>query len=282
MNDYSAAITGILLALCLPPGFPLWMGAVGGFISIAMGKVLFGGLGNNPFNPALVGRAFLQAAFPVAITTWAPPFWPNAFSLDRFMSLLPGTASLPFMRPESTPAFVPLLSIDGFSGATPLAHMKFENATTPLMDLLTGMAAGSTGETSTLLVFACGAYLMYRKMMDWRIPTAVLLSVFAASSAFYVFDSAKYPSPLLMVFSGGLMLGAMFMASDTVTSPNTHVGCWLYGIVIGLMIVLIRLKGGLPEGTMYGILVGNAISPILDRFTQPRRFGARRKAQVDA
>ncbi len=279
VSDYSAVITGMLLALTLPPGFPLWMAVCGGVISIGLGKALFGGLGMNSFNPALVGRAFLQAAFPVAITTWSPAFWPTPWSSDRFLGFIrPDTLAFPFMQSDSVAGLVSGLSLDGFSGATPLSLMKFDHVATPVMDLVTGMTAGSAGETSAVLIILGGLYLIARGMMNWRIPAAVLLSAVVVSGAFYLADSEKYPSPVFMLFSGGLMLGAFFMASDMVGSPSTPIGVWIYGALIGVLTVVIRLKGGLPEGVMYAILLGNASTPLIDKVTQPRVFGVRRKA----
>ncbi|HJP35621.1 MAG TPA: RnfABCDGE type electron transport complex subunit D [Gammaproteobacteria bacterium] len=271
VGDYSVVITGILLALTLPPGFPLWMAAVGSVVSVALGKALFGGIGFNVFNPALVGRAFLQAAFPVAITTWTPPF-----ATGRFSQLAPSSLAQPFMvvNPSSMAEWTASLPMDGFTGATPLALQKFDQTVTGIVPLFTGATAGSTGETSALLILACGAYLIFRNMMNWRIPAAMLLGAFCTGSLFYVLDSAAYPSPFFILFSGGLILGAMFMASDMVGSPVTPIGLWIYGLFIGFLTVIIRLKGGLPEGVMYAILLGNAITPIIDSLTQPKVFGA--------
>lgn len=278
ISDYSAVITGMLLALTLPPGFPLWMAVCGGITAIVLGKALFGGLGMNSFNPALVGRAFLQAAFPVAITTWSPSFWPTAWSPDRFWHCIrPDTLAFPFMQPDSVAGFVKGVSLDGFSGATPLSQMKFDHVIAPSMNLFLGTTAGSAGETSAVLIILGGLYLIARGMMNWRIPAAVLLSTVAVSGAFYLANSEKYPSPVFMLFSGGLMLGAFFMASDMVGSPSTPVGVWLYGALIGSVTVIIRLKGGLPEGVMYAILLGNASTPLIDKLTQPRVFGVPRR-----
>jgi electron transport complex protein RnfD len=271
LDDYSAVITALLLALTLPPGFPLWMAAVAGFVSIALGKALFGGLGCNVFNPALVGRAFVQAAFPVAITTWTP-----AFVANRFGEFIPSTLTMPFMRPPPVDEWIANSGVDAFSGATPLALQKFEGVTTPTTDLLFGMTAGSSGETSALLILVCGLYLAARKMMDWHIPVAMLLTIFVTSGAFYLIDSSQYPDPLFMLFSGGVMLAAMFMASDMTASPVTPMGVWIYGAVIGFLTVIIRLFGGLPEGVMYAILLGNALSPLIEAATQPRKYGARK------
>jgi len=271
LGDWSVAITGILLALTLPPGFPLWMAAVAGFIGVALGKALFGGLGYNVMNPALVGRAFVQAAFPVAITTWTPPF-----AADRFFEFIPSTLTLPFMQPPDTSQWTQQVAVDAFSGATPLALQKFQHVSTDTMDLLTGAIAGSAGETSALLILICGAYLALRRMMDWRIPSAVLSAAALTSLPFWLLDPSRYPDPLFVLLSGGLMLGAVFMASDMVASPVTPLGVWIYGAVIGVLTVVIRLFGGLTEGVMYAILLGNALSPLIASFTQPRVYGMRR------
>lgn len=271
LGDFSAVITALLLALTLPPGFPLWMAAVAGFVAIALGKSLFGGLGCNVFNPALVGRAFVQAAFPVAITTWTPAYAPG-----RFSEFIPSSLALPFMRPPDVGPWIEALGVDGFSGATPLALYKFAGVSTSHTDLLFGMTAGSSGETSALLILLCGTYLALRHMMDWRIPFAMLLSVFLLSGAFYAVAPNDYPDPLFMLFSGGLMLAALFMASDMTASPVTPLGVWVYGAVIGVLTVIIRLFGGLPEGVMYAVLLGNALSPLIEAATQPKIYGARK------
>ena len=273
LGDWSAAITGLLLALTLPPGFPLWMAAVGGFVSIVLGKALFGGLGFNVFNPALVGRAFLQAAFAGSITTWTPAFAPG-----RFGEFIPSTLAWPFMKPPPVDEYV-ARAVDGFTGATPLMIMKLDIGSDAFhalkaQNLFFGSISGSTGETCALLILLGGLYLIARKMMDWRISAAVLSSAFLCSGAFWLYDGSKYPSPVFMLFSGGLMLGAMFMATDMVTSPTTPLGVWIFGALIGVLTILIRLKGGLPEGVMYAILLGNAVTPILNNLTQPRIYGA--------
>ncbi|MET0101682.1 MAG: RnfABCDGE type electron transport complex subunit D [Sedimenticola sp.] len=272
VKDYSVVITGLLLALTLPPGFPLWMAAVAGFIAIALGKSLFGGLGFNVMNPALIGRAFVQAAFPVAITTWTPSFVPG-----RFLEFIPSTLAVPFMTPVDTSDWVKEKAIDGFTGATPLALQKFEQVSADTMDLLTGSVAGSAGETSAIIIFICGLYLAFRKMMDWRIPAGVFAGTVLLSLPLYLYNPEIYPSPQFMLFSGGLMLGAMFMASDMVGSPLTPRGIWLYGAFIGVLTVTIRIFGGLNEGVMYAILVANALAPMIDSITQPRIYGERKE-----
>ncbi|MCC6368011.1 MAG: RnfABCDGE type electron transport complex subunit D [Bryobacterales bacterium] len=277
VGDFSVVITGLLLALTLPPGFPLWMTAVGGLIAVGLGKMLFGGLGFNVFNPALVGRAFLQAAFPIAITAYTP-----AMAVNRFLEFIPTTLTLPFAQPLVLTEWIKRVRVDAFSSATPLMAQKFDHVTTEVMPLFLGKVAGSAGETSALLILLCGAYLIARKFMDWRIPAAMLSSAFLVGGAFYLASPAQYPNPLFVLFSGGLMLGAMFMATDMVASPVTPLGVWIYGGLMGLVTVIIRFLGGLPEGVMYAILLGNALSPMIDNLTQPRIYGARKKEAAKA
>jgi electron transport complex protein RnfD len=270
VGDWSAVITGLLLGMVLPPAFPLWMAAVAAFFSMAVGKQLFGGLGFNPFNPALVGRAFAQAAFTVPITTWTP-----SMAHARFREFIPTTLTLPFTRPdmEALKAWMEQLQLDGFTGATPLALMKFDHIETSPIALFLGTVAGSAGETSAGLILLCGLYLMIRRMMSWRIVVAVLGSAFLLSGAFYLKNAELYPSPFFTLASGGLMLGAVFMATDMVSSPVTARGLWIYGALIGSVTVIIRLFGGLNEGVMYAILLGNAATPLINNLTQPRIYG---------
>jgi electron transport complex protein RnfD len=261
LRDGSTAITGILLGLTLPPGLPMWMAFLGGVFGIGFGKLIFGGLGQNIFNPALLGRVFLQAAFPVALTTW-PSLGGDWWALrgDNF--------AIPLMSPN-----VP----DALTGATPLGLMKFEQAATGNTDLIMGSIGGSLGETSGIIILLCGAYLVIRNHLNWRIPVSIFLTVAVLAGGLHLLDSVRYPSALFMLFSGGLMLGAVYMATDMVTSPVTNGGCWVFGFGIGFLVVVIRLWGGLPEGVMYGILLMNAMVPFINRATQPRVFGTRLK-----
>ena len=277
LGDWSVVITGILLALTLPPGFPLWMAAVAAFIAVALGKALFGGLGFNVMNPALVGRAFVQAAFPVAITTWTPAFLPG-----RFSEFIPSTLALPFMRPDPVLPWIQALEVDGFTGATPLALQKFQQITTSTSDLLFGQVIGSTGETSAILILLGGLYLAFRRMLDWRIPLGVFMGATLVSLPLWWLDSAVYPSPVFVSLSGGLMLGAWFMASDMVASPVTALGAFIYGALIGVLTVVIRLFGGLPEGVMYAILLANAASPLIASWTQPKVYGEAKRQEGGA
>ncbi|MBN1273674.1 MAG: RnfABCDGE type electron transport complex subunit D [Candidatus Aminicenantes bacterium] len=248
--DGSAVITGLLLAMTLPPSLSVELAVIGAVIAIGIGKQVFGGLGNNIFNPALVGRAFLQTAFPVAMTTWIP------------------TATL---------------QIDTATFATPLAELKFQAAAAQgtlasLKDLFWGNTGGCVGETSAFALLLGAAYLLYRKAADWKIPAGIILSLFLFTGIFWLADPAKYASPLFHLFSGGLLIGAFFMATDMVTSPISAKGTWIYAVGIGGTIGLIRLFGGFPEGVMYSILFWNTFVPLLNRYTRPRILGERRKS----
>ena len=259
LKDGSALLTGLLLALTLPPGFPLWMVFLGGFAAIAIGKVIWGGIGQNLFNPALVGRAFLQAAFPTAITTWSQPD-------GRFLAARGTNLALPFFQGET---------LDAVTSATPLAKMKFQHEPTAILDLFFGNTSGSLGETSAILILLAGIYLAARKVFNWHIPVSILATVAIFSGIFFYVNPEFYPSPLHMLFSGGLLLGAVFMATDPVTSPFTIKGCWLFGFGIGFLVVLIRIFGGLPEGVMYAILLMNSAVPLINRATRYRVYGTK-------
>ena len=239
IEDGSAVITGLLLGLILPPNFSLSAAALGSIFSIAVGKELFGGLGFNIFNPALIGRAFLQAAFPVAMTTWSKPSF----------------------------------SVDTISSATPLAAYKFDRVLTKLEPMIIGNISGSIGETSAIAILAGGIFLITFGIVNWRIPLSMITGMILFSGIFWVIDPIKYPNPLFHIFAGGFLLGAFYMATDWVTSPVTSKGMWIFGFCISLIIVVIRIFGGLPEGVMYAILIMNAFVPLINRLTVPKIFG---------
>jgi Na+-translocating ferredoxin:NAD+ oxidoreductase subunit D len=242
----------------LPPALPLWMVAVGGFVAILVGRQLFGGLGGPAFHPAMVGRVFLQAAFPTAMAqAWVAPF-----AAGRATGL-PGTSlAMPFMSPGA--------AYDGLSGATPLAAARFGEGAAPLADLWLGTVAGSVGETSAVLLLLGGLYLVAVRAADWRIPVALLGSVAAFSAVLHGMDPGRYPGVLAALGSGGLMLGAWFIATDLGSSPMTRRGAWIHGLAIGVLVVVIRQFSGQPEGVMYALLLGSALAPHIDRWTEPR------------
>lgn len=237
-GESSAAITGLLLAFCLPPSLPLWMAALGSIFSIVIAKQLFGGLGQNIFNPALIGRAFLLASFPVAMTTWTNP-------------------------------------LDGITTASPLGILKEATGQSlpSLGQMFLGNVSGSIGETSALAILLGGGYLLYRGHIDWRIPASFLGSVFAGMAVWGGITNQGLWYPFFHLCAGGLLLGAFFMATDWVTTPVTRLGRLLFGIGCGLIVVMIRVKGGYPEGVAYSILLMNVMTPLLDRFTRARVFG---------
>ena len=229
VNDGSAVITGLLLALTLSPAMPLWMVVVGAVVAIGIGKQVYGGLGSNPFNPALVGRAFLVVTFPVHMTTWINP-------------------------------------IDGVTSATPLGLLKMEGTATGYTELFIGNVGGSLGETSALLLILGGLYLLYRGIIDWRIPVFYIGTV-------GVMTAVLGQDPVFHLLAGGLMLGAFFMATDMVTTPVTRTGKIVFGIGAGILVVLIRLYGGYPEGVLFSILLMNTFTPIIDKYTRPKIYG---------
>ncbi len=259
LGDGSALLTGLLLGMTLPPALPLWMAWLGGVAAIGLGKTIWGGLGNNLFNPAIVGRAFLLGTFPIAMTTWHAATGP-----EGFFTIHPSTLALPFM--QSPP-------LDAMSAATPLGLMKFEQTGTPILALMFGNTAGSLGETNGLLLLAGGVYLLLRRALEWRIPAGIFLSAGLFTLLLQTIDPVRFPDIHFTLFSGGMLLGAIYMATDPVTSPVTPKGAWIFGIGTGLLVVLIRNFGGLPEGVLYAILFMNAATPLINRYTQPRVFG---------
>lgn len=238
-EDGSAVITGILLGLILPPNFSLSFTALGAIFSVAIGKELFGGLGYNIFNPALAGRAFLQAAFPVAMTTWSAPNY----------------------------------AVDAVTSATPLSAYKFDHALTEIQPMFLGNIGGSIGETSALAILIGGLFLIVIGIVNWRVPAAMIFGMIVFSGILWVIDPVKFSNPGFHIFAGGFLLGTFFMATDWVTSPITPKGMWIFGFGISLLVIMIRTFGGLPEGVMYAILIMNAFVPVINRYTQPRVFG---------
>lgn len=235
LHDKSAIVTGLLFAFVIPVDMSLPFVAIGAIVSIALGKMFFGGLGCNIFNPALVGRAFVQASWPVAITT---------FSLD-------GVAG-PTM-------------LDAMKRGLPMSEVLIGEGNMYVQALI-GKMGGCLGETSAIAILLGGAYLIYKKQIDWKMPVIIIATV-------AVLTGIAGRDPLMHVLSGGLMLGAFFMATDMVTSPVTPKGKIIYAFGIGALIALIRMKGGYPEGTAFSILIMNGVTPLINRYTMPKKFG---------
>lgn len=251
--DGSAILTGVLLAFNLPSNLPWWIVAIGAVIAIGIGKMAFGGLGNNIFNPALVGRVFLLISFPAQMTTWPTP------------------------RPL-------LDAVDGETMATPLAMMKSvlhgsgSLADLPSsLDLFIGLNPGSMGEISAIALLLGLGYMLIRRIITWHTPVAILLTVAVFSGILHLANPQLYASPIVHLTTGGLLLGAIFMATDYVTSPITTRGQLLYGFFIGLLTVVIRTWGAYPEGMSFAILIMNAFTPIINKFVAPKHFGEKVK-----
>ena len=250
--DGSAIITGVLLAFNLPSSLPLWIVVIGALVAIGIGKMSFGGLGNNIFNPALVGRVFLLISFPVQMTTWPVP---NGFA-----------------------------TADAVTGATPLALVKeavkngqavgdaLSSAGFSTGNLILGNIGGSLGEVAAIGLLLGFAYMLIRKIIGWHIPVAIFATVIVFSGILNLADPAQFAGPVFHLFTGGLMLGAIFMATDYVTSPKTHKGMLIYGVGIGLLTVIIRVFGAYPEGMSFAILIMNGFTPLINRYCKPRRF----------
>ena len=243
VGDGSAIITGVLLAFNVPSDLPLWILALGSLFSIGVVKLSFGGLGNNIYNPAIAGRIFLLISFPAQMTTW-----PAAAV----------TAGTP----------------DAISTATVLGNLKLVPEALPsLQAMFLGTEAGSLGEMSALALLIGLIYLLWKKTITWHIPLSILATVALFTGILYAFDPQPLYHPLIHLFSGGLMLGAIFMATDYVTSPMTRKGMLIYGVGIGFVTVAIRLWGAYPEGVSFGILLMNAFTPLINNYTSPKRFG---------
>ena len=250
--DGSAIITGVLLAFNLPSSLPLWIVVIGALVAIGIGKMSFGGLGNNIFNPALVGRVFLLISFPVQMTTWPVP---NGFA-----------------------------TADAVTGATPLALVKeavkngqavgdtLSSVGITTGNLILGNIGGSLGEVAAIGLLLGFAYMLIRKIISWHIPVAIFATVIVFSGILNLADPAQFAGPVFHLFTGGLMLGAIFMATDYVTSPMTHKGMLIYGVGIGLLTVIIRIFGAYPEGMSFAILITNGFTPLINRYCKPRRF----------
>ena len=244
--DGSAVLTGALLAFNLPSNLPVWIIIIGALAAIGIGKMSFGGLGNNVFNPALVGRVFLLISFPAQMTTWPEPGQLMAYT-------------------------------DATTGATVLSLLN-EGALDQIpgvLDLFLGKMGGSLGEVSALALLLGFAYMLWKKIITWHIPVAILGTVFVFSGILYLVNPVEYANPLVHLLSGGLMLGAIFMATDYVTSPMSKNGMLIYGVGIGLLTTVIRIFGSYPEGMSFAILIMNAFTPLINSYVKPKHFGGK-------
>ena len=248
--DGSAIITGVLLAFNLPSNLPIWIIILGALFAIGVGKMSFGGLGNNPFNPALAGRVFLLLSFPVQMTSW-----PVVGQLTAYA--------------DATTAATPLNLMKQVAGGNIEALKDLPSS----FDLLIGNNGGCLGEVSALALLLGLVYMLWKKIITWHVPISILATVFVFSGIMHLVDPEVYVSPVLQLLTGGLMLGAIFMATDYVTSPMSKKGMLIYGVCIGLLTVIIRLFGAYPEGMSFAILIMNAFTPLINTYCKPKRFG---------
>ncbi|MGM0504132.1 MAG: RnfABCDGE type electron transport complex subunit D [Bacteroidota bacterium] len=254
ISDGSAILTGLLLAFNVPTNLPVWIIIIGSLAAIGIGKMSFGGLGNNPFNPALVGRVFLLISFPVQMTSWPVP---NGFNTGY---------------------------TDAVTGATPLGVMKeaidkgeavpeIMNQIPSHMEMFYGHMGGSMGEIAALALLIGFAYLLIRKVITWHIPVSIIATITVFTGILWFINPEANADPLFHLLTGGVLLGAIYMATDYVTSPMSVKGMWIYGIGIGVITVLIRVFGAYPEGVSFAILIMNAFVPLINAYIKPKRFG---------
>ena len=257
IKDGSAIVTGMLLAFCLPVNIPVWIIIVGALVAIGVGKMTFGGLGNNPFNPALVGRVFLFLSFPVQMTSWPIP---KGFATG-YIDAATGPTTLSILNESYDKVPIDKLLASADSGIPGYAQMFWGNM------------GGSLGEIAAFALLIGLAYMLIKKIITWHIPVSILATVAIFSSIFWLANPANNVNPLYHLMTGGLLLGAIFMATDYVTSPMSKKGMIVYGVGIGILTVLIRRFGAYPEGVQFAILIMNAFTPLINTYLKPSRFG---------
>jgi len=262
LDDFSAVVTGIILALSLPPMLPVWTAVVGSVFAVAVGKMVFGGLGANIFNPAMVGRTFLTASFGVLMTSWTVPA-----TIDGSMPAI-AQENIVNAKTQATPLAWSKLAIKNKLGADIYSEEQFKAT-------FTGEVGGSLGETSVIALLIGGLYLLIRRTINFHIPLAVLASAFVFATIAYLIDSYSYVQPFFHLCSGGLLLCAFFIATDPVTAPLTRRGMWIFGIGVGTITMLIRIVGEYPEGVMFSILLMNAVTPLIDRLCKRIPMGGK-------
>lgn len=251
VTDGSALVTGILMAFNVPSNLPWWIIIIGSLAAIGIGKLSFGGLGSNIFNPALVGRVFLLISFPVQMTSWPVN---HRSGIDAVTSATP----LGIIK-------------EGISGGMPVSEISKNLPST--VEMLFGEIGGSLGEISALLLILGGLYLLIKKVITWHIPVSVIGTVALVAAIFWLVNPEMYIHPVYHILTGGLMLGAIFMATDMVSSPMNPKGQIIYGIGIGLITISIRMFGAYPEGISFAILIMNAFTPLINTYVKPKRFG---------
>ncbi|MEJ2692090.1 MAG: RnfABCDGE type electron transport complex subunit D [Candidatus Thiodiazotropha sp.] len=275
--DGSALLTGWLLAMTLPPWAPWWIGVVGAFIAIVIGKQVFGGIGQNLFNPAMVARVALLISFPLEMTLFNPP-------VPLFSSQAPG------LLEGLAVTFGGSNQLDAISSATTLGHLKTElgrgvpldmagKGIESLWRLSIGQAGGSLGETSALLLLLGGLFLLYKRIITWHIPLAMLGTLALLSTLFHLADPQSYVGPLTHLMSGAAIMGAFFIATDLVTSPVSARGQLVFGAGCGLLVFAIRTWAGYPEGVAFAVMLMNACTPLIDHYLKPRIYGRDRKGE---
>jgi Na+-translocating ferredoxin:NAD+ oxidoreductase subunit D len=270
--DLSALVTAVLLAFCLPPLTPWWVTATGAAFAILFAKQLYGGLGHNPFNPAMAGYVVLLISFPETMTRWLPPLGETLglapASLDAWQTL---RFTLTGMLPQG-------VSWDAITGATPLDDLRTQLSTgATVSEVRAGPLYGAFSargwETTSAFVALGGLYLLWRKIIRWQIPAAVLLGVLVPAALFWLIDPALYPPPTFHLFSGATMLCAFFIATDPVSAATSRSGRLVYGFGIGVLVFIIRSWGGYPDGVAFAVLLMNMAVPAIDHFTRPRTYG---------
>ena len=270
LQDNSALVTGALLALSIPPLAPWWIPVLGTIFAILIAKHLYGGLGFNPFNPAMVGYVVLLISFPLEMSQW-----PAAIDAASSVLNLSGTIVLVFLG-----TLPDVVSIDGLTMATALDYSKTQLRLGQTMAELSaspivGFLGARHWEWLSLMYLLGGLWLLYKKVINWHIPVAFLFSLALISTVFFMIDSDQFASPLFHLFSGGVMLGAFFIATDPITASTSNVGRLIYASGIGLLIYVIRTWGGYPDGIAFAVLLMNLAAPTIDHFYQPRAFGHR-------
>lgn len=257
ITDGSALVTGVLLAFNVPANLPVWIILVGALVSIGIGKMSFGGLGKNPFNPALVGRVFLLISFPVQMTSWPLP---KPLFAESLTDAITGPTPLGIMK-------------EGLAAGRTVQEIMTDPAFPGYLETMIGNQTGSLGEMSAIALLLGGIYMLARKIITWEIPGSYLGSVVVFSGILWLIDPTYYVDPLFHLVTGGLMLGIFYMATDMVSSPMSRKGQLIFGAGCGILTILIRVWGAYPEGVSFAILIMNAFTPLLNRYFKPKRFG---------